>query len=508
MPILKLRDAAGEFENGNLDVRVETESRDEIGELGNAFNSMAQTRKQTEMEIERNYHIQRVLNSVLKISLEPVLLDEQLEHTIDVIFSVPWYAGILKGCIFLIEKDPDVLVMKAQRGLSEPLLSACAKVPFGRCLCGRTASAREIVFADCIDDRHDTRFQDMLPHGHLCIPIQSGSRLLGVINLYVEEGHRRDPGEEEFLTAIANILAGTIERRQAEEAKRRSEERFRSVADTAKDAIVSADSNGKIVFWNTAAENIFGYSTNEIIGKPVAAIMPEGFREAHKKGMNRMVSTGESKIIGQTVELVGLGKDGREFPLELSLSTWLSNEKRYFTGIARDITERKNLEKKLRTLALSDELTGLSNRRGFFSVAEHLLKIAKRQKQGIYLLYADVDNFKDINDTFGHKEGDNALIDIANILRTNYRESDVVARIAGDEFVVILIGTTGDCVEMIISRLQEKLDDHNNKSNRSYKLSLSVGIAYYDPENPCSVDELLVQGDKMMYKQKQHKQKS
>ncbi len=290
----------------------------------------------------------------------------------------------------------------------------------------------------------------------------------------------------------------------AEEIILDSEERFRSVADTAKDAIVSIDSNGEIVFWNTAAENIFGYSADEAVGKLATLVIPKEFHEAHQQGIDRAIKTGGLRMIGKNLELPGLRKDGSAFPIEISLSTWKVKAGVFFTAIIRDITERKKLEKKLRTLSLSDELTGLSNRRGFFAVAEHLLKIAKRQKQGIYLLYADVDNFKDINDTLGHKEGDNALIDIANILRTSYRESDVVARIGGDEFVVIPVGTAGDCIEMIISRLQEKLDDHNKKSNRSYKLSVSVGIAYYDPENPCSVDELLVQGDKMMYEQKQH----
>jgi diguanylate cyclase (GGDEF)-like protein len=155
------------------------------------------------------------------------------------------------------------------------------------------------------------------------------------------------------------------------------------------------------------------------------------------------------------------------------------------------------LQEKVRTMAVTDELTGLYNRRGFFSLAEKLLQLCKREKKGIFMLYTDLDGLKKINDTFGHKEGDMALIDIANILRNNYRESDIIARISGDEFVVIPIGTTEDSTKF-----------HNSEINRSYKLSLSFGIAYYDPENPCSIDELLVQGDKLMYEQKRHKQKS
>ncbi len=166
------------------------------------------------------------------------------------------------------------------------------------------------------------------------------------------------------------------------------------------------------------------------------------------------------------------------------------------------------LQEKVRTMAVTDELTGLYNRRGFFSLVEKLLQLCKREKKGIFMLYTDLDGLKKINDTFGHKEGDMALIDIANILRNNYRESDIIARIGGDEFVVIPIGTTEDSAKIATSRLQKSIEIHNSEINRSYKLSLSFGIAYYDPENPCSIDELLVQGDKLMYEQKRHKQKS
>jgi two-component system cell cycle response regulator len=166
------------------------------------------------------------------------------------------------------------------------------------------------------------------------------------------------------------------------------------------------------------------------------------------------------------------------------------------------------MQEKVRTMAVTDELTGLYNRRGFFSLVEKLFQLCKREKKGIFMLYTDLDGLKKINDTFGHKEGDIALIDIADILRNNYRESDIIARIGGDEFVVIPIGTTEDSAEIATSRLQKSIEIHNSEINRSYKLSLSFGIAYYDPENPCSIDDLLVQGDKLMSEQKRHKQKS
>jgi signal transduction histidine kinase len=114
------------------------------------------------------------------------------------------------------------LVLKARKGLEEALQRECARLPFGRCLCGQAASTQEVQFADRLDHRHRIRYEGMAPHGHYCIPIVAVGRALGVLNLYVKDGHRRDQREEEFLIAIANTLAGIILRRQAEEALRRS----------------------------------------------------------------------------------------------------------------------------------------------------------------------------------------------------------------------------------------------------------------------------------------------
>ena len=143
-------------------------------------------------------------------------------------------------------------------------------------------------------------------------------------------------------------MFGTIqditERKKAAEAILESEEKFRSVAESASDAIISADSNDKIISWNNGARQIFGYEEKEALGKPLTMLMPKRYMDPHKKGFNRFISTGESKVIGKTVELEGLRKDGTEFPLELSISTWETEKGKYFSAIIRDITERKESE--------------------------------------------------------------------------------------------------------------------------------------------------------------------
>jgi DNA-binding CsgD family transcriptional regulator/GAF domain-containing protein len=123
-----------------------------------------------------------------------------------------------RGGIFMVEEEPEVLVMKAQRGLSPSLQTTCGRIPFGKCLCGRAAETGKIQFADSLDERHAIRYREMVAHGHYCVPIvASDKRTLGVFTLYLKEDHPRDQKEEGFLSAVANVLAGIIERRRAEE---------------------------------------------------------------------------------------------------------------------------------------------------------------------------------------------------------------------------------------------------------------------------------------------------
>ena len=125
------------------------------------------------------------------------------------------------------------------------------------------------------------------------------------------------------------------------------------------------------------------------------------------------------------------------------------------TVVSKDITKLKQMEEKLRVLSLTDELTGLYNRRGFFTLSEQQLKMAGRLKSGIFMLYADMDTQKEINDRFGHQGGDLALIEIADIFKTTYRASDIIARIGGDEFTIFSVGNTRAYAEIMTAVLQK-----------------------------------------------------
>lgn len=164
------------------------------------------------------------------------------------------------------------------------------------------------------------------------------------------------------------------------------------------------------------------------------------------------------------------------------------------------------LDRELRYLALTDDLTCLFNRRGFFAAATQQLKMAQRNGQGLLLLFCDVDNLKKINDAYGHHEGDLALIRTADALEQSFRGSDTVSRLGGDEFVVLASETSNQAQEIILRRLEKNLRKSSATEPR-YALSLCVGVARFDPKRAITLGELMVQADKAMYEKKRKTQK-
>ncbi|MBV6343700.1 GAF domain-containing protein, partial [Candidatus Magnetobacterium casense] len=197
--------------------------------------------KYTEDKMVRTYQIQSVVGAILQISLEPVSLREQLERILDLIFSIPSLSLKSKGAIFIATPGADELTIKASHGFNPAQVEACSTVPFGTCLCGLAAQRREIVYAPSIDERHTIEVDAFIPHGHYCVPIMNKGHILGVINLYIAPGHVRDTAEEEFLSIVANTIAGVIVRKMVEENLIDQEEILRSVVQSTKDAIVTID---------------------------------------------------------------------------------------------------------------------------------------------------------------------------------------------------------------------------------------------------------------------------
>jgi PAS domain S-box-containing protein len=168
-----------------------------------------------------------------------------------------------------------------------------------------------------------------------------------VLELFVTHERAGEPGRLGRIARVAEELGPLVERRRANEALAASQERFQAVTEAAVDAIVSADSSGRLLTWNGGAERMFGWTAQEVVGRPLTVIIPERFRQLHSDGIARVRRSGVSKLAGQVVELSGLHRDGSEFPIELSIGSWNGPEGIAFSGVLRDITERKRAEAEL-----------------------------------------------------------------------------------------------------------------------------------------------------------------
>ncbi|MBP0591231.1 sensor domain-containing diguanylate cyclase [Paraburkholderia sp. LEh10] len=170
--------------------------------------------------------------------------------------------------------------------------------------------------------------------------------------------------------------------------------------------------------------------------------------------------------------------------------------------LLRDLARMAEQEIAAVQLATTDELTGLSNRRGFEALAQHAIRLCKRAQKPASLLFFDLNGFKQINDVHGHAEGDRALIAFATVLRTTLRDSDVIGRLGGDEFVVLLSDSDEDGTMQTIERLRHQLHIYNQSAQADYHLHCSVGTATYAPDSALSIDELLARADGAMYANK------
>ena len=305
-------------------------------------------------------------------------------------------------------------------------------------------------------------------------------------------------GQAESLARADETLA-----RQSAELERATVARqMAAIVESSNDAIFGRDLDGCINSWNPAAENLHGYAVEEILGEPyVKLIPPERIDEA--KALWTRVLQGEAVPNFDTVRM---HKDGTPIDVSLTLSP-IRDSSGHIIGIstiARDISERKRSEE-LRRLALLDELTGLNNRRGFLLLAEHQMSVARRDTKPLALLFIDLNNLKTINDSFGHKEGDRAICDAAGILKETFRESDIVARVGGDEFCILMTTDNELDIDTPIGRLNTNVELHNAQAIRPYKVSLSVGTSHFDPNEPVPIEDLMRQADVLMYEAKMSK---
>jgi len=309
-------------------------------------------------------------------------------------------------------------------------------------------------------------------------------------------------------SAVKRALAEADEKKEhriAEESMAETVMRYRALYDRALHCVYVHDLDGNVLDVNDAALNLLGYTRNEVLSLNITSLIDKKQLFMAFKTINEIKERGSQKSPRQ---FMLRKKNGEEIWLETDACLIYRNEKPYAVqGIALDITGRKRLEGELRRLSLIDSLTGLYNRRGFFMHAEHLMKIVSRTKNRLTLVFADVDDLKSVNDSRGHSDGDKLLVETATFLKTVFRESDIIARIGGDEFVVLVLENSDADEASGLVRLAANLDAFNASRNSVAPLSISVGAACYQSDQHGSIDELLAQADTLMYKQKGEKRR-
>ncbi|MCI0395441.1 MAG: GAF domain-containing protein [Chloroflexi bacterium] len=314
-------------------------------------------RQKAEAALVRESGFLKLLQVVAVAANEATAIEDVLQFVLDQICQ---HTGWPVGHVYLTnEKDNNELISTTLWHLNSPerfevfrRISEATRFPAGVGLPGRVLASGRPEWLDPIPG------SESFPRARLAqsigiqtgfaFPVLVGQEVVAVMEFFADQEIEPDENLLAVMGQIGTQLGRVVERQQAEKALRESEMKFRSLVQSANAAIVIADGDGRIVSWNPGAQNLFGYLEEEIVDKPLVILMPERYRQPYQQGFARLKQTGKSRLLGKTIEMHGLRQDGTEFPLELSLDAWQAGGIEFYSGIIRDITERKRAAEALR----------------------------------------------------------------------------------------------------------------------------------------------------------------
>ncbi|HZO18334.1 MAG TPA: diguanylate cyclase [Gemmatimonadaceae bacterium] len=334
----------------------------------------------------------------------------------------------------------------------------------------------------------------------VAIPVLAAEEAVAVLVFYMYEVREQDERLVHLISVVSAQLGSLIRRKRAEDALRDSEENARRLIENLNDVIVVLDVEGRITYVSPSVQRTLGFNPQEELGRSIFDFI---HADDIVRAQEMMSDTLGAPGFSRSMEVRIRHRNGHWRSMEVIGNAVLDQH-----GVptiiinARDLTERQRLQAELRRMSVTDDLTGLNNRRGFFMLAEQEMKLARRLKKDLLLVFVDLDDFKSINDSHGHQVGDQALVETAEILRTTFRESDVLARLGGDEFVALAMFSADETDDVIESRLHQTLAEHNARPGRRYTVSISTGTARFDARNVQSLAELMAIADDALYEQK------
>lgn len=347
------------------------------------------------------------------------------------------------------------------------------------------------------------------------LPLHVEGKITGCLSLYAEDEHAFDPDIQRLLQGMAANIDFALDRFEVQAQRsliqshlRDSEQRARLVLENALDAIVNIDMQGSIVEWNRAATHIFGYSRGEVLGRRLEdVIVPPEHREAHQQGIRRLQETGHSRLLGKLIEITALRRDGSEFPIELTIVEIERDQEHYYSAFIRDITKRKEAEERIRVLANYDALTGLPNRNLLNERVIVEIEKAWDQDGQFALMFLDLDHFKDVNDSLGHRYGDNLLIALTKRFEALVRPQDTICRLGGDEFVFLLAEADHVIAKEVVERLLKAVEEPFVIDQYELTITASIGVAIY-PDDGLDMESLQRNADVAMYRTKKESRNS
>jgi len=301
---------------------------------------------------------------------------------------------------------------------------------------------------------------------------------------------------------IHNVREPIVRLRQARNDMAESERHQRELLETAPDAIMIVDQAGSIQMVNTRLEQMFGYSRAALLGQKMEILLPERYRAQHAGHRLAFAQAPRERPMAGNLELAGRHRDGYEIPLDISLSTFRSEQGVQVTAFIRDVTVQRQMQQALRHQATHDTLTALPNRNLFQDRLAQAMSLAKRHERMLAVVFIDMDNFKAINDGWGHAYGDQLLIEVAQRLRALLREGDSVARLGGDEFALLLseLGNAEDAGR-IAERVLKTLSPAICLDQHEVFVGASLGVTVF-PVDGEDVTTLLRNADMAMYQAK------